>query len=141
MQVNDDVDGPVEKPRARLAVALAGGALAITAAVGVAIGVGVLPVPSLMPRGQQPATQLTISFDRSAVPQLVARTLSEEVRGLMRETRIGFAAMAPSGDSVDVTLREGIDRAPAIVTCRDRPERPSAPPKSASPSWRRAATC
>src|SRR3954454_8892690 len=114
MQISDEGGGPIETPRTNLAVPLAGGALAIVAAVGVAIGVGVLPVESLVHWAPQPATQLKLSFDKYAIPQRVVRALSEDVRSLMRETRIGFAAMAPSGDSVDVTLREGIDRAQAV---------------------------
>jgi preprotein translocase subunit SecD len=119
MQIGEASDGPVETPRRKLVLPLLSGALAIVAALGVAIGVGVLPVQSLVDPGPQPVTQLTVRLDTAAVPQLVARTLSEEVRSLMRETRIGFAALAPSGDSIDVTLREGIDRAQAIARLRE----------------------
>ena len=119
MQVGEGGDGPVGKPRSKLAVALLSGALAVVVTVGIAIGVGVLPVQSLVDQGPRPVTQLTVRLDTAAVPQLVARALSEDVRSLMRETRIGFAALAPSGGGVDVTLREGIDRAQAIARLRE----------------------
>src|SRR3954470_12754351 len=119
MQMGEASDGPVETPRRNFAIPLLSGALAIVAALGVAIGVGVLPVQSLVHPGPRPVTQLTVRLDTAAVPQLVARALSEEVRSLMRETRIGFAALAPSGGGVDVTLREGIDRAQAITRLRE----------------------
>jgi len=119
MQVTDESNSPIETPRRKLAVPLLSGALAITAALGVAIGVGILPVQSLVHQEPQAVTQLAVRLDTAAVPQLVVRALSEEVRSLMRETRIGFAAMAPSGDGVDVTLREGIDRGQAIARLRE----------------------
>jgi preprotein translocase subunit SecD len=37
----------------------------------------------------------------------------------MREPRIGFASIAPSGDSVEVTIMEGIDRAQALARLRE----------------------
>ena len=101
---------------------LAGAALAIVA-LAVAIGLGAVPGLHLLHQAPQPRMQLTVRLDSSAVPQLLVRDLFEEWRRDARD-RIGFAAMAPSGDSVDVTLREGIDRArpsPGFASCAHQP--------------------
>jgi preprotein translocase subunit SecD len=113
----------------KLAAQLAGAAAVIVALV-VPIGLGVLwgqhllhqtPQPQPQP---QPRTQLTVKLDPAAVPQLAARALFEEVRGAMRETRIGFASIAPSGECVEVTLREGDDREQAIAWFRELSRQP-----------------
>jgi preprotein translocase subunit SecD len=102
----------------RLAVLLAGGTFAI-AALAVVSGLGVFPGLHFLPQAPQPRTQLTVRLDTGAVPGLVVRALSEDVRSLMRETRIGFASIAPSGDSVEVTIREGTDREQAVARLRE----------------------
>src|SRR5882757_7913701 len=101
----------------RFAVLLAGGAFVI-AALAVSIGLGVVPAEHLLHRAPQPRTQLTVRLDTAAIPQLLVRTLFEEVGGVMRETRIGFASIAPSGDSVEVTIRAEADRERAVARLR-----------------------
>jgi preprotein translocase subunit SecD len=44
----------------------------------------------------------------------------------MRETRIGFASIAPTGDSVEVTVREGADREQAVARLRELSRQPAA---------------
>jgi preprotein translocase subunit SecD len=85
----------------------------------VAASRGVFPGQYLSQLPPQPQTQLTISLDTAAVPGLVVRTLSEEIRSLMRETRIGLASPSPSGDSIEVTIREDTDREQAIARLRE----------------------
>ena len=101
MQAPENSDGPFVAPRPRrglkLAVLLAGGTLVIAAFV-VPLGLGVFSLPTFLHLLPQPRTQLTVRLDTGAVPRLVVRTLSEDVRSLMRETRIGFASTTPSGD-------------------------------------------
>jgi preprotein translocase subunit SecD len=124
MQVNEnsqvtEKSGPPERPGIKLAIPLAGGAFAVALAILIAVLVHLGIVPARSAPTPQPRMQLTVRLDTSTVPQLVVRALSEEVRGLMRETRIGFAAMAPSGDSVEVTVREGGDPAQAMARLRE----------------------
>jgi preprotein translocase subunit SecD len=98
----------------RLAVGLAGGAFLILAlGLGSRLGVGFLH------QDPQQRTQLTVRIDTNAVPQMVVRTLFVTVRDGMREPRIGFASIAPSGDSVEVTIPEGIDKGQALARLRD----------------------
>jgi len=93
----------------------------------VLVHLGIVPARRASAQTPPPRTQLTVRLDSSAVPQLVVRALSEEVRGLMRETRIGFAALAPSGERVEVTLREGGDREQAIARLRELSHQGAAP--------------
>ena len=102
----------------RLAVLLVGGAAFAFVALAVPLGLGVFPGQHLLHRAPQPRTQLTVRLDTAAVPQLVVRTLFEEVGSVMRETRIGFASIAPSGDSVEVTIREAGDREQGLARLR-----------------------
>jgi len=62
--------------------------------------------------------RLTVRMDTGAVPQMAAQTLFVMVRDGLREPRIGFASMAASGDTVEVSLVEGVDRAQALVRLR-----------------------
>jgi preprotein translocase subunit SecD len=102
----------------RLPVLFAGAAVAIVA-LAVPIGLGVFSGQHLLHLAVQPPTRLTVRLDTAAVPQLVVRALSEDVRSLVRETRIGSASIAPSGDGVEVTLREGVDREQALARLRE----------------------
>src|SRR3954469_13815485 len=106
---NEDVS---KKPGTKLIVLLACAGVVSVALAG-RIGFDLFATERHAARGPQPRTQLTVKLDTSAVPQVLVREMSEDVRRLMRETRIGFAAMAPSGDHVDVTIRDGVDRAQA----------------------------
>jgi preprotein translocase subunit SecD len=125
MQVTEKSDGSTERSGRRLAVTLACGAFVIVA-LAVPIGLGVFPGRDPLHQTPEPRTQLTVRLDTAAVPQLVVRTLSEDVRSLMRETRIGFASIAPSGDSVEVTIREGADREQAVARLRELSRQPGA---------------
>ena len=110
----------------KLGVGLAGG-LAAVALLVLAIVLGNRFGAGLLHQAAQPRTQLTVRIDTAAVPQTVVRTLFATVRDGMREPRIGFASIAPSGDSVEVTIMEGIDRAQALARLREL----SRPPGSA----------
>src|ERR1700678_1583327 len=102
----------------RLAAGLAGGALVILA-LGLAIGFGNRLGERLLHQEPQPRTQLTVRVGPDAVPQMVVRTLFATVRDGMREPRIGFASIAPSGDSVEVKLLDGVDQAQALARLRE----------------------
>src|ERR1700678_386477 len=95
----------------KLAVGLAGGAFLILA-LGLAAWFG---AGFLHRDPPQQRTQLTVMIDNDAVPRMVVRTLFEAVRDGMREPRMGFASIAPSGDSVEVTIVEGVDREQALA--------------------------
>jgi preprotein translocase subunit SecD len=73
----------------------------------------------LVHQEQQPRTQLTVGIDTGQLPQMVVRTVFATVRDGMREPRIGFASIAPSGDSVEVTIPEGVDREQALARLRE----------------------
>jgi preprotein translocase subunit SecD len=107
----------------RLAVLLAGGTIAIVAVAG-AIGFGVVSGQLPLRQATLSKTQLTVRLDTAAVPQLIMRTVFEDVRNVMRETRVGFASLSPSGDSVDVTIREAPDREPTIARLRELSRQP-----------------
>lgn len=92
---------------------IVGTLLAIALVVGAWFGVG------RVAQRPQPLTELTIKIDKGAGPALAARSLFPTVRDGLREPRIGFASIAPSGDSIDVTLSEGVDRAQALSRLRD----------------------
>ena len=92
---------------------IVGTLLAIALVVGAWFGVG------RVAQRPQPLTELTIKIDKGAGPALAARSLFPSVRDGLREPRIGFASIAPSGDSIDVTLSEGVDRAQALSRLRD----------------------
>jgi preprotein translocase subunit SecD len=102
----------------RLAAGLAGGALVILA-LGLAIGFGNRLGERLLHQEPQPRTQLTVRVGTDAIPQMVVRTLFATVRDGMREPRIGFASIAPSGDSVEVKLLDGVDQAQALARLRE----------------------
>jgi len=98
----------------KLAVGLIGGTLLVLAlGFGIWFGVGV------QHQDPQPRTQLTVRFDTDAVPQLVVRTLFATVRDGTREPRIGYASIAPSGDAVELTILEGVDRDQALARLRE----------------------
>jgi preprotein translocase subunit SecD len=107
----------------RLAVGLAIGAFLI---LGLGLG-GRLSVRLWHEDPQQPRTRLTVRMDTDAVPQMVVRTLFATVRDGIREPRIGLASIAPAGDSIEVTIAEGVDREPALARLREL----SRPPQSA----------
>jgi protein-export membrane protein SecD len=67
----------------------------------------------------QQRTQLTIRLDTDAVPQLVVRTLFATVRDGTREPRLGYASIAPSGDSVELTILDGVDKNQALARLRE----------------------
>ncbi len=62
----------------------------------------------------QPRTELTLKLDNSAAASIATRDLFPAVRDGLREPRIGFAAITASGDAIDVTLAEGVDRTQAL---------------------------
>jgi len=97
----------------RLAVVMAGGAFLL-----LALGFGGWFGAGFLHRAPQPHRQLTVRIDPDAVPEMIVRTLFTTVRDAIREPRIGFAAITPSGDSVEVTISEGIDRAQALARLR-----------------------
>jgi preprotein translocase subunit SecD len=90
---------------------IVGTLLAVLVTVGEWLGI-VHPLP-------QPRTEVTIQLDKSTVPQLAASSLFVTVRDGLREPRIGFASISPSGDSVDVKLSDGVDREQARSRLRD----------------------
>jgi preprotein translocase subunit SecD len=73
---------------------------------------GGLAVASLMP---QPRTELTLKLDNSVAPVIAVRDLFPALRDGLREPRIGFAAITASGDAIDVTLADGVDRSQALA--------------------------
>jgi preprotein translocase subunit SecD len=97
----------------KLAIGLIGGALILTLGLGIWLG------PAFLHQEPQPRTQLTVRLDTDAVPQLVVRTLFATVRDGTREPRIGYASIAPSGDSVELTILEGVDRDQALARLRE----------------------
>jgi preprotein translocase subunit SecD len=99
----------------KIVAAVIGGALLLAVVVPFAIWFGA----GLLPQRPQPLTELTIKMDNAAVPALAARSLFPSIRDGLREPRIGFAAIASSGDSIDVTLSDGVDRAQALSRLRD----------------------
>jgi preprotein translocase subunit SecD len=118
-------DDATERPGMRRGVLLACGGFVI-AALAVVASLGVWRDRLPLHRDSLPRTQLTVRLDTAPVPQLVMRTLSEDVRSLMRETHFGHASIAPSGDSVAVTIREGTDRQQAIARLRELSHQPAA---------------
>jgi SecD/SecF fusion protein len=97
----------------KLAVGLIGGALIIALGLGIWMGAGFLH------QEPQPRTQLTVRLDTDAVPHLVVRTLFATVRDATREPRVGYAAIAPSGDSVELTILDGVDKNQALGRLRE----------------------
>ena len=73
----------------------------------------------LIPLGAQPQAELTLKLDSSAGPALATRLLFPAVRDGLREPRIGFAAIAPTGDSIDVTVADAVDREQARARLRE----------------------
>jgi preprotein translocase subunit SecD len=73
---------------------------------------GGFAVASLQP---QQRTELTLKLDNSVAPAIAARDLYPALRDGLREPRIGFATITPSGDAIDVTLADGVDRKQAIA--------------------------
>jgi preprotein translocase subunit SecD len=59
----------------------------------------------------QPRTELTLKLDNSAAPVIATRDLYPALRDGLREPRIGFATISSSGDAIEVTLSDGVDRA------------------------------
>ncbi len=99
----------------KIVIGVIGGVVLLAVVVPFAIWFGA----GLLPQRSQPLTELTIKLDKSVVPAIAARSLFTTVRDGLREPRIGFASLAPSGDSIDVTLSEGVDRAQALSRLRD----------------------
>jgi preprotein translocase subunit SecD len=97
----------------KLSVGLIGGAVVLALGLGIWFGAGVLH------QEPQPRTQLDVRLDTDAVPQLVVRTLFATVRDGTREPRIGYASIAPSGDSVELTILDGIDRGQVLARLRE----------------------
>jgi len=98
----------------RLAVGLMGGAILVAT-----LGVGGWLGADWLHLAPQPRTQLTVRLDTDAVASQVARSLLAAVRDGVRESRIGTAAMASAGDSIDVTIAEGVDRGVALAALRE----------------------
>ena len=73
----------------------------------------------LIPQRIQPHAELTLKLDSSAGPALAARALFPAVRDGLREPRVGFATIAASGDSIEVTVGDGVDRAQAQSRLRE----------------------
>jgi preprotein translocase subunit SecD len=73
----------------------------------------------LLPRRPQPLAELTIKLDNSAVPAIATRSLFPGVRDGLREPRIGFASIGPSGDNIEVTLADGVDRVQAFARLQE----------------------
>ena len=73
----------------------------------------------LIPQRAQPQAELTLKLDGGAAPALATRSLFPTVRDGLREPRIGFATIAPSGDGIDVTLADGVDRQQAVARLRE----------------------
>jgi protein-export membrane protein SecD len=94
------------------------GTLALAVFLGIRLGTGLVPHEQAR-QEQAPRTQLTVRIDPAAVPQLVVRTLFASVRDGMREPRMGFASIAPSGDSIEVTVLDGVDRDQALARLRE----------------------
>ncbi len=92
-----------------------GGSLLLALVVSFAVWVGA----DFISQRPQPLTELTIKLDSRTVPAIAARSLFATVRDGLREPRIGFAEFAPSGDSIDVTLSEGVDREQALNRLRE----------------------
>jgi preprotein translocase subunit SecD len=102
----------------RLTVGLAGGAFLILA-LALAVSFGNRLGTGFLHQDPQPRTRLTVRMDTDAAPQIAARTLFATVRDGMREPRLGFASIAPSADSVDVTILDGVDREQALARLRE----------------------
>jgi preprotein translocase subunit SecD len=118
MQGTEGSDSAGSKPATKLIILLVCAGL-VSAGLAVRIGYDLFSGQHRSAGTAQPRTQLTVRLDTSAIPQLAVRALSDDVRRLMRETRIGVATLAPSGDSIEVTLHEGGDRAQAIAKLRE----------------------
>jgi preprotein translocase subunit SecD len=73
----------------------------------------------LIPQRAQPKAELTLKLDSGVGPALAARSLFPTVRDGLREPRIGFATIASSGDSIDVTVADGVDREQALSRLRE----------------------
>jgi protein-export membrane protein SecD len=97
----------------KLAVGLIGGALIVALGIGIWFGAG------FSYQEPPPRTQLTVRLDTDAVLPLVVRTLFATVRDGTREPRLGYASIAPSGDSVEMTIMEGVDRDQALARLRE----------------------
>jgi preprotein translocase subunit SecD len=70
-------------------------------------------------RPPQPRTQFTVKLNTDTVPHLVSLALLDEVRRVVREGHIGFASVPPSSDSIEATIREGVDRQQALARLRE----------------------
>jgi len=82
-------------------------------------------------RPSQPRTQFTVKLNTDTVPRLVSLALLDDVRRVVREGRIGFASVPPSSESIEVTIREGVDRQQALARLREL-ARPTGPMPSAA---------
>src|SRR5215813_771251 len=106
-----------------------GAALAAALAVAVAGGawwLGGRYAQMLLPL--QPRTELTVRVATDEVPRQAFQALVDDVRRVVREGRLGFAGAAPSGNSVEVTIREGVDRQQALAQLRELAHRPGSKP-------------
>jgi preprotein translocase subunit SecD len=92
-----------------------GGALALAIVASFALWFGA----DLLPHRPQPLAELIVKMDKAALPAIATRSLYPTVRDGLREPRIGFATISPSGDSIDVTLSDGVDRQQALTRLRD----------------------
>ena len=91
--------------------------------IGVVVGVLLLAVlvpfvlwfgAGFLPERPQPRTELTLKLDNSAAAVIATRDLYPAIRDGLRAPRVGFATIAPSGDTIEVTLADGVDRTQAL---------------------------
>jgi preprotein translocase subunit SecD len=99
----------------KLVAGLAGGLLLVLA-VGVSVyfGAGVLHH-----QDPQPRSQLTVKIDTDPVARMVVRMLFVTIRDGLREPRVGFASIAPSEDTIEVTIAEGVGRDQVLTRLRE----------------------
>jgi preprotein translocase subunit SecD len=105
--------------------AVAGLAAALlAAAAGGAFWLGGRYAQALRP--PRPATELTVRLATDEIPRQAFQALVDDVRRVVREGRLGFAAA--SGDSVEVTIRDGVDRQQALVRLHELAHQPGPKP-------------
>jgi preprotein translocase subunit SecD len=70
-------------------------------------------------RPPQPRIQFTVKLNTDTVPRLVSLALLDDVQRVVREGRIGSASVPASSESIEVTIREGVDRQQALARLRE----------------------
>jgi preprotein translocase subunit SecD len=89
------------------------GSLALIVAAGFVLwSRGDLVVARLQPQAR---TELTLKLDNSVAPVIATRDLFPVIRDGLREPRIGFATITPTGNAIEVTVADGVDRAQALA--------------------------